>query len=79
MRLSWKIFLKIKNLYEKNVVDNKKYCQTVKLLLSDKSLSIEKTKGLTENKSTLISVSELVESLKKFIFKYSKEALNSKI
>ena len=66
-------------MYEKNVVDNKKYCQTVKLLLSDKSLSIEKTKGLTENKSTLISVSELVESLKKFIFKYSKEALNSKI
>ena len=66
-------------MYEKNVVDNKKYCQTVKLLLSDKSLSIEKTKGLIENKSTLISVSELVESLKKFIFKYSKEALNSKI
>ena len=66
-------------MYEKNVVDNKNYCQTVKLFLSDKSLSIEKTKGLTENKSTLISVSEIVETLKKFIFKYNKEALNSKI
>ena len=53
------------NLYEKSLKDNKEFWETVKLLLSDKSVSREKI-SLTESENTLTSGSETAETLKNF-------------
>ena len=49
------------NLYEKSLKDNKEFWETVKLLLSDKSVSREKI-SLTEGENTLTSGSETAET-----------------
>ena len=53
------------NLDGKNVIDNKKLWKIVELLLSDKSVSGEKT-NLTENEMMLTSESETAEALNNF-------------
>ena len=50
---------------EKNVVDNKKFWKTVKLLLSGKSVSRKKI-NLTKNETLLTPESETTETLNNF-------------
>ena len=65
------------NLDEKNVIDNKQFCKTVKPLLSDKSISREKT-NLTENENMFTSESQTAETLNNFFFNIIKKLNISK-
>ena len=54
-----------RNLDGKNVIDNKKFWETVKVLLSEKSVSRENI-NLTENEKILTSESERAETLNNY-------------
>ena len=65
------------NLDEKNVIDNKQFCKTVKPLLSDKSISREKI-NLTGNENMFTSESQTAETLNNFFFNIIKKLNISK-